>query len=67
MAVLSSFADPEGLALSAAGHFRATPGLERELVYVVQTDAGQETLTPPEFVTKFGWKNDPESVRFAAE
>jgi WD40 repeat protein/serine/threonine protein kinase len=65
--VLTSLADPEGLALSVSGHFRGTPGLEGELVYVVQTDAGQETLTAEQFAEKFGWKNDSEKVRFAAE
>jgi formylglycine-generating enzyme required for sulfatase activity len=42
-----------------AGHWRGAPGLEKELVYVVQTDAGQETLTPEGFAKKYGWKNDP--------
>jgi hypothetical protein len=31
--------------------------------YVVQTDTGQETLSPEEFRKKYGWKNDPERVR----
>lgn len=67
IAVLTSLADPQGLALSPSGHFRATPGLQGELVYVVQTDAGQETLASDEFAKKFGWKNDPAKVQFAAE
>ena len=36
---------------------------ERGLVYIVQTAAGQLTLTPGEFEQRFGWKNDPETVR----
>ncbi|MCY2991908.1 MAG: hypothetical protein NTY19_29125 [Planctomycetota bacterium] len=35
-----------------------SPGVEKEFVYVVQTDAGQETLKPEEFTRKYGWKND---------
>jgi WD40 repeat protein len=48
--------------ISADGHFN-NPPLERDLVYVVQTDQGQETLSPEEFAQKYGWKNDPECVR----
>ena len=36
-----------------------SPGVEKEFVYVVQTDTGQETLAPEEFALKYGWKNDP--------
>jgi hypothetical protein len=32
----------------------------------VNTDAGQETLTPEEFGRKYGWKNEPERVRLTA-
>jgi hypothetical protein len=39
--------------------------VERLLAYVVQTDQGQETLSPQEFAKKYGWKNDPERVRLA--
>jgi len=67
MALLTSLADPQGLALSSSGHFRGTPGLQGELVYVVQTDAGQETLASDQFAKKFGWKNDPKKVQFTAE
>ena len=54
-----------GLAVSAQGHFRGTPqiAVEREIVYVVQTAPGQETLTPAEFATKYQWKIDPDQVR----
>jgi WD40 repeat protein len=53
-----------GLAIGPDGHIHATPRrAEKELVYVVQTDAGQETLSAEEFEQKFGWKNDPEKVR----
>jgi len=34
-------------------------GKAKNLVYVVQTTTGQETLTTDEFPKKYGWKNDP--------
>ncbi len=50
------------------GHFRGTPGAEKELVCVVLTEDGhQETLPPAEFEQKYGWKNDPDKVRLAAK
>jgi WD40 repeat protein/serine/threonine protein kinase len=55
------------LAVGATGHYRCTPGVEQDLVYVVRTERGQETLTPPEFAQKYGWKNDPERVRPAGQ
>jgi hypothetical protein len=30
---------------------------------VVQTDQGQETLSPEEFAQKYGWQNDADKVR----
>jgi hypothetical protein len=51
------------LAISPDGHFRSSPGVEDELVYIIQTDDGrQETLRPAEFAERFGWKNDPDKV-----
>lgn len=54
--------DGQWARLNSDGHFAGSPGVEKELVYVVQTDAGQETLTPEEFSKKYGWKNDPAKV-----
>ena len=52
------------LAVTPAGHYRIAPmEFERDLVYIVQTAEGQLTLTPGEFEQRFGWKNDPETVR----
>jgi WD40 repeat protein len=46
------------------GHYRGSPGVERDLRYVAQLpDGSQVTLTPAEFEKRFGWKNDPEKVR----
>jgi WD40 repeat protein len=57
-----SFVRGRSLAISPHGHFHCSPRFEHELVYVVETDAGQETLTPQEFGDKYGWKNDPSQV-----
>ena len=34
---------------------------------VVETDTGQEMLSPEEFEKKYPWKNDPERVRLCGE
>jgi WD40 repeat protein len=57
-----SLKDSQYAAISPDGHFRGSPDVEKELVYVVQTDQGQETLTPAEFAKKYNWKNDPSKV-----
>ena len=57
------FADDQELAVSPEGHYYGSPRVERLLVYVVQTDEGQQTLTPEEFAAKYGWKNDPQRVK----
>jgi formylglycine-generating enzyme required for sulfatase activity/WD40 repeat protein len=56
--------DPrESAFLGPDGHWRGKPELaEKSFVYVVQTDRGQETLTPDEFESKYSWKNDPAKV-----
>ena len=51
--------DQQYVVISPHGHCRGTAGLGRELVYVVQTDRGQETLTPEVFAKEYGWTNDP--------
>jgi WD40 repeat protein len=51
------------LALSPEGDFRGSPGVEKELHVLVQTDNGQQTLSVAEFQEKYGWKNHPERVR----
>ncbi len=54
--------DQQYAVISPEGQYRGSPGVEKELVYVVQTDRGQETLTPEEFSKKYGWKNDPQKA-----
>jgi WD40 repeat protein/serine/threonine protein kinase len=41
------------LSIEAGGTYRATPAVVRELVYIVQTDRGQEMLTPEEFTRRY--------------
>lgn len=49
----------KGLAVSAEGHVRVTGSKEeRELVYIAETERGQETMTFDEFKQRFGWTND---------
>jgi len=55
------------LAVDARGHFRASPRVDEELVYVVETVNGQETLSPAEFEDRYGWKNDPAQVGLGKE
>jgi WD40 repeat protein len=64
---LVSLSDGQYAVVSPEGHYRGSPGVEKELVYVVQTDEGQETLNPDEFSTKYGWKNDPDRAREATD
>jgi WD40 repeat protein/tRNA A-37 threonylcarbamoyl transferase component Bud32 len=57
---------PKALAISPEGHYRGSPGIEDEIVYVVETDTGrQETLTPAEFSARYRWTNDPSRVGIA--
>jgi hypothetical protein len=51
------------LAVSAEGHYRISSQAWRHVVYVVGTEAGQETLTPEQFEKEYARKNDPEKVR----
>ena len=52
--------DAGWLVLSEDGHYRAENKIvEKEVVYVVQTDEGQQMLSPQAFAAKYKWKNDP--------
>ena len=59
--------DKQYVSISPEGHWRGSPGVESELVYLVLTDHGQEMLTPAEFAKRFGWKNDPGKVESGKE
>jgi WD40 repeat protein/serine/threonine protein kinase len=51
------------MAISDTGHVSGPTGWEDNFVYVVETMTGQEMLTPSEFSTKYGFRNDPALVR----
>ncbi len=53
------------LKVSPNGHYAGSPRVERELVYIAKTAKGQETYTPEEFSSKFGWKNDSKQATAA--
>jgi WD40 repeat protein len=65
LTLLRSVPAPVWLALTPDGHYRGSPAIEREIVYVVQTETGQDTLTPADFAKKYGWKNEPERVQLS--
>ena len=51
------------LCVGPTGHYRGSPGVEDQFVYVAMLpDGSQRTYTPAEFAKKFGWKNDPEKA-----
>jgi WD40 repeat protein len=55
---------PRGQALlvSPDGHYAGPPEVEKEILYVVETDQGWRLFSPEEFRQSFGWKNDPDHV-----
>jgi WD40 repeat protein len=53
---------PMPIAISTEGHYDGPQGAIREIVYVVQTAAGQATLSPSEFAKKYGFENNPGRV-----
>ena len=52
------------LAIGADGNYRCPNPDESELIAVVQTDKGQETLTLKEFTAKHGFRNSPGAVKW---
>ena len=54
---------PRPCVVFLGGHYRGSPGVEDQIVYVaLQADGSQRTDTPAEFAVKFTWKNDPEKA-----
>lgn len=51
------------LAIGAEGNYRCPNPDESELIAVVQTDKGQETLSLKDFAAKFGFRNSPGAVK----
>jgi WD40 repeat protein len=53
----------EPVAISPQGHYLARDDVDKELVYVVEIAGGEQlTLSPADFATRYGWKNDPERL-----
>jgi WD40 repeat protein/serine/threonine protein kinase len=63
---LVALADDQVLVVSPEGHFTGTPRVERQVVYVVQTEAGQEIFSPEAFAAKFGWRNDTKRAALSS-
>ena len=63
--------DAKGVTINAEGHYRGSQAgnssrglsVEKQIVYVVQTNDSQQTLTPQEFARKYKRQNDPSWVR----
>jgi len=54
--------DGRNIVLAPNGHWTGPEEAADELVAVVQTDEGQETLTLQQFADKYDWQNDPSKV-----
>jgi WD40 repeat protein len=63
LATLLDLHDGVGIAFTPDGNFKGPADCQRELVYVVETETGQETLTPEKFFERFNRKNVPEAVK----
>ena len=57
--------DPSGVvSVMPDGHYKADQAAtEADLVYVVLTEKGQDTLPPAKFAAKYKWKNQPNVVK----
>jgi len=51
-----------GIAVNREGDYRGPPGIAENLLYVASTGQGQDTLTPADFKSRFGWVNEPWQV-----
>jgi hypothetical protein len=50
-------------AIGTDGNYRCANDAENELIAVVQTEKGQETVTFKELASKYGFRNSPGSVK----
>ncbi len=66
IALLEQGGAVQWLAVSGDGHYATAKDLEPEMVYVVRTEAGMQTLGPQEFAAAYSWKNDPDRVGLPA-
>jgi WD40 repeat protein len=61
------FGPDQWVALSPEGHYRASPGAEKNLFFVAYPEKGDpEETNVEQFAKKHGWKNDPNKVRLLA-
>jgi len=52
------------LVVGPEGHYNGPKSIEDHLIYVAQTDTGEQvTLSPTDFAQRYGWKNDPAQAR----
>lgn len=49
--------------ITADGNWRVDAGKKPDLIFVAQTPAGQLTMTPEQFTSRFGWKNNPNRIK----
>ena len=67
LATLAPLVDGDLIVITPDGHYMSSrKGVEDELVYVVESDTGQQTFTPTEFANKYGWKNDPSRAKLSS-
>lgn len=52
-----------GLVVTPQGHYRASPRLEPEIVYVVRSERGQQVLSPDEFAAKYEFVGGRQPAR----
>lgn len=63
--LLPHVGDDQHLCIGPDGHYRASSGIDAQMVYVAQHDDGSiKTYTPAEFSERFGWKNEPQKARW---
>jgi WD40 repeat protein len=54
-------------AITPDGHYRGSPAIDRDLIFIVRTEDGQAIHLADEFARKYGWKNDPEQVHLTGK
>jgi WD40 repeat protein len=57
--------DQQYAALAPDGHWCGSLGAEKEFVYIVQTERGQETFSADQFAKTHQWQNDPQKAKAA--
>ena len=59
--------EPAGtLATIPEGHYKCDPTVEADLIFVAQTERGQEMMTAAAFAKKYKWKNVASLVKLTA-